>query len=181
MYTSNLRKITGNITEEYFRSLHENVAQKSILGKMLYSDTKSWLPDDLLVKADKMTMAASVEMRAPFLDQELMEFATSLPDHYKLNGKIGKYILKKFMQNKIPDVIISRKKRGFPVPLTYWFRDKLYDRARKLLLNESTLSRGYFQRNYIESLFKNIKNGHDLGRRIFSLVVLEMWHRKYID
>lgn len=181
MYTAEFRKNVNGLLEKYFLNLHNRCVSKSLLGRMLYIDTKTWLPDDLLIKADKMTMAASVELRCPFLDQELLEFATTLPDAFKLQGGIGKYILKKFMKNKIPDKIIHRKKKGFPVPLTFWFRQELHERAKDLLLSERALARGYFQKKYLQELFDKIRQGQDLGRRIFSLVVLELWHRKYID
>jgi asparagine synthase (glutamine-hydrolysing) len=104
-----------------------------------------------------------------------------LPDSYKLYGKVGKHILREFMKDKIPQQIINRKKMGFPVPLTSWFRGKLFQRSQDLLLSERALERGYFKKEYIAGLFKKIKNKEDLGRRIFSLVALELWQRKYID
>ncbi len=181
MYTDNFKKNLNGEMEEYYFNLHRKCTHKSLLGRMLYIDTKTWLPDNLLVKADKMTMAASVELRAPFLDHKLLEFATSLQDSYKLYGKVGKHILREFMKDKIPQQIINRKKMGFPVPLTSWFRGKLFQRSQDLLLSERALERGYFKKEYIAGLFKKIKNKEDLGRRIFSLVTLELWQRKYID
>lgn len=181
MFTSNFKNNLNNEFGNYFISLHNKVKNESLLRKMLYIDTKSWLAEDILLKSDRMTMAASVELRAPFLDQEIIEFAYSLPDDYKLRGNIGKYILKDIMKNALPDKIINRKKMGFPVPLTSWFSGELQPRAKSLLTNKMALGRGYFKPEYIFDLFKRINHGEDLGRRIFSLVTLELWHKKYID
>jgi asparagine synthase (glutamine-hydrolysing) len=126
-------------------------------------------------------MAASIELRAPFLDHELMELCYSMPDRFKLKGSVGKYILKDIMKDLLPKEIIWRRKRGFPVPLTSWFGGELQARARELLLSDKALSRGYFEPGYIRGLFDRINSGHDLGKRIFSLITLELWHRKYCD
>ena len=87
------------------------------LNRMLYLDIKTWLVDDILIKADRMSMAPSLELRSPFLDHRIAEFAASLPVKYKLNGRTGKYILKKSMEGILPPEIIYRKKKGFPTPL----------------------------------------------------------------
>lgn len=181
MYTTNFRKSADGVFESYFMGLHNKVADKTLLRRMLYIDTKSWLAEDILLKADRMTMAASVELRAPFLDHELIEFATSLPDAYKLRHGTGKYILRDIMKDVLPHEILHRTKKGFPVPLTSWFSGKLYERAKALLTEKKSLDRGYFKPEYIHGLFDGISKGEDLGKRIFSLVTLELWHRKYID
>jgi asparagine synthase (glutamine-hydrolysing) len=181
MYTPHFKDILGSAFEDYYISLHDKITRESMLRKMLYIDTKSWLAEDILLKSDRMTMAASVELRAPFLDQELMEFAYSLPDEYKLQGNTGKFILRDIMKDSLPGVILKRKKKGFPVPLTSWFSGELQARTKSLLTSERSLGRGYFNPVYIHSLFTRINRGEDLGRRFFSLVTLELWHRKYID
>jgi asparagine synthase (glutamine-hydrolysing) len=181
MYTTNFRESADGAFESYFMNLHNKVTDKTLLRRMLYIDTKSWLAEDILLKADRMTMAASVELRAPFLDHELIEFATSLPDAYKLRHGTGKYILRDIMKDILPNEILHRTKKGFPVPLTSWFSGKLYERAKALLTEKKSLDRGYFKPEYIYGLFDGISKGEDLGKRIFSLVTLELWHRKYID
>lgn len=165
--------------DKYFSELHSRI-NGSMLRKMLYIDTKTWLAEDILLKADRMTMAASIELRAPFLDHELIELCFSLPDRYKLYGNQGKYLLKEIMRESLPNTTIYRQKKGFPVPLTSWFRKELKERAMSLLLDKNA-DRGYFKKEYIKRLFERIERGEDLGRRIFSLVTLEKWHREYID
>lgn len=167
-------------TSRYFETLYNHHSSGTDLQKMTYTDVKSWLPDDLLVKADKMTMAASLELRVPFLDHKLVEFATSLPDHYRLRGKKGKYLLKKLGHNLLPHEIIHRKKKGFPVPIKAWLRGSLYDQSAEILLDNSSFNSNYFNKNYIENMLLRHKRGdEDLSRRIFSLLNLEIWHRRY--
>lgn len=182
MYHSSSYIDSHRLTSNYFKNLYNKMSHGSNLRKMTYTDIKSWLPDDLLVKADKMTMAASLELRVPFLDHKLVEYATSLPDNFRLNGNQGKYLLKKFAEKYLPEEIIYRKKKGFPVPIASWFRGELYDKVNEILLDAKSLSRGYFKQEYIESTLKRHKSGNeDLSRRIFALLNLELWHRKYID
>ena len=90
---------------------------------MLYLDTKTWLPDDLLIKADKMTMANSVELRVPLLDHKLLEFAAALPPNLKVHGFTTKYLAKKALEQRIPQEIVRRRKAGFPVPYEGWLRN----------------------------------------------------------
>lgn len=182
MYTSQFIKRTRNWMPEYFSEVFARVGDKTPLTKMLLIDTLTWLPDDLLIKADKMTMAASIELRVPFLDHELVEFATSLDDRHKLNGRQGKLILKELAKKYLSRKIIHRQKRGFPVPLKRWFGEDLLDPAKKILLDPITIDRGYYRKQYLSGLFERHNSGkEDMSRRIFSLIVLEMWHRRYLD
>ena len=182
MYNNDELIKSAQQTEKYFSDLFERITSASNLGKMTYTDIKSWLADDLLVKADKMTMAASLELRVPLLDHKLVEYTSNLPDQYRLNNGQGKYLLKKLMEKYIPEEIIYRKKQGFPVPIANWFRTSLYERTREILLDNTSLDRGYFKPTYIEKTLQNHRDGkEDLSRRIFSLLNLELWHRKYID
>lgn len=167
---------------DYFAKLFSTVSQGTDLRRMSYVDINSWLPDDLLIKADKMTMACSLELRVPMLDHRLLEFAMALPDNMRQNGSEGKYLLKKVMERYLPHEIVYRPKRGFPVPIAVWFRGPLFERVREILLDTRTLSRGYFLPKYIAHVIERHHTGaEDLSRRIFSLLALELWHRKYID
>jgi len=182
MYCAEFQAEVGAEVGEYFETLFGALEQGSALRRMSYVDLKTWLPDDLLLKADKMTMACSLELRVPMLDHHLLEFATALPDHLRLNGTQGKYLLKKIMERRLPREIIYRKKRGFPVPIAVWFRGPLYARVREILLDPRTLSRGYFRPQYIRRVLERHRAGaEDLSRRIFALLALELWHRKYVD
>lgn len=167
--------------DHYRKSLFANIKNLDVLNQMLYIDSKTWLPDDLLVKADRMTMANSIELRVPLLDHTILEYAASLPTDFKLKGFTTKYILKKAFEGRIPHEILYRKKTGFPVPYEQWLADDLKEYVHDLLLDERTLSRGYFQRRAISSLLEERGRRRTSSKEIFLLVVLELWHRCFID
>jgi asparagine synthase (glutamine-hydrolysing) len=159
----------------------KNSANRDQVNRMLYVDTKTWLVDDLLLKADKMTMASSLELRVPFLDHKVLEFAASLPGKYKVHGFTTKYILKKVLSNRVPHEILNRKKVGFPVPYNAWLRNDLKNWIGDLLLDRETLQRGYFNRQCIERLIsQNSALGGSYSKEVFSLAVLELWHREFL-
>lgn len=151
------------------------------LEKMLYVDTKTWLPDQLLIKADRMTMANSIELRVPFLDHKLLEFAARLPRNQKVRGWGMKYLLKKSLANHVPKEIIDRPKVGFPNPSASWLAGELKDLVRDILLDSRSTSRGYFQKDAIASLIDRNAETTRFTPEIFSLVVLELWHRTFLD
>jgi asparagine synthase (glutamine-hydrolysing) len=151
------------------------------LNKMLYVDTKTWLPDDLLIKADKITMANSIELRVPFLDHKVMEFAASLPTNFKVHGFTTKYLAKKALSHRVPQEIINRKKTGFPVPYESWLRTDLNSWLRDLLFSQRAMERGYFDRRGVENLFSKNSETGAYSKEIFCLAVLELWHRIFSD
>lgn len=183
MYHDALAPHLGTALRDYFVALFDRMpVGHSDMARMAYADINSWLPEDLLLKADKMTMATSVELRVPLLDYRLMEFCVALPDNFRLNGHQGKYLMKKVMEKYLPHEIIYRKKRGFPVPIARWFRTDLREKAREILLDPKSVGRHYFKKSYVEGVLEKHATGReDLSRRIFSLLTLELWHRKYID
>jgi asparagine synthase (glutamine-hydrolysing) len=176
-----MNSLDKEYTVDPVRKLLSSVKNQSVLDQMLYIDTKTWLPDDLLIKADKMTMANSLELRVPLLDHRLLEFAASLPSSYKLNGFTLKYIWKKILSKRIPDEILKRRKVGFPVPYELWLRKNFKDLIRAILIDRQTIDRGYFQKATIEKLLDlNAKSGA-YPKEVFSLVTLELWHRMFHD
>lgn len=160
--------------------LHSGRAS-SILNRMLYVDTKTTLPDDLLLKADKMTMANSIELRVPLLDHKILEFAASLPESFKVRGFTTKYIAKRALQRMVPTEILKRKKAGFPVPYETWLRHDLKNWLGDLLLDRRTTARGYFKRSSIESLIRENSQSGKYSKELLSLAVLELWHRSFMD
>jgi asparagine synthase (glutamine-hydrolysing) len=162
-------------------ALFNRVQQLDLLDQMLYVDTKTWLPDDLLIKADKITMANSLELRVPLLDHVLLEFAASLPAQYKVKGLGTKRVLKRAFVERVPREIIERKKTGFPIPYAQWFRSHLRDYVHDVLLGGRTLGRGYFAKAGIEKLLSRYDQGEPLEKEIFSLLTLELWHRQFVD
>lgn len=151
------------------------------LEKMLYVDTKIWLPDDLLIKADRMTMANSIELRVPFLDHKVLEFAARLPRKQKIRGWKMKYLLKKAMAKHIPKEILDRRKVGFPNPSVSWLAHDLKDMVSDILLDSKSISRGYFRKEEVAALIERNSRSRRYTGEIFSLVVLELWHRAFVD
>jgi len=163
------------------RSLQQKVQGKNTLDAMLYLDTKTWLPDDLLIKADKMTMANSVELRVPLLDHKLLEFAAALPSDLKVHGLTTKYLAKKALEKRIPQEIVRRPKAGFPVPYEGWLRKQLQSWVTEVLTDRSTLERGYFSGPAVRKLLAQDKISGGRSKEIFSLLTLELWHRSFAE
>jgi asparagine synthase (glutamine-hydrolysing) len=153
----------------------------TIVNAMLYVDTKTSLPDDLLLKADKMTMANSLELRVPFLDHKILEFAASLPASYKVHGFSTKYVAKRALGGLIPPEILKRKKVGFPVPYDMWMRNEMGPWLRDVLLDRKSVDRGYFQRNCIERILADDAQYGGFSKELLSLATLELWHREFYD
>jgi len=182
VYSADFRgAIDRDLSIEPMRALQSRVRGLNTLDAMLYIDTKTWLPDDLLIKADKMTMANSIELRVPLLDHKVLEFAASLPSRLKLNGLKTKFILKKALSSRIPKEIRDRKKTGFPVPYESWLRTDLKDLVWDVLTDSRTTNRGYFSKTAVEGLLRANSNGSDYSKAIFSLVSLELWQRTFLE
>jgi asparagine synthase (glutamine-hydrolysing) len=152
------------------------------VDQLLYLDTHIYLPNDMLTKVDRMSMANSLEARVPLLDHVLAEYVATLPHHYKVKGRETKYILKKAMESRLPHEILYRKKQGFDLPLSVWFRNELGNMARSILLDRQTTQRGLFKKSFIEHLISlHTKKERDLSFQIWSLIVFEKWCRSFLD
>ena len=150
------------------------------LRRILYFDQTSWLPDNLLERCDRMTMAASIEARVPFLDHQLIEFVSTLPDHWRVDELRRKRVLREVARSLLPREIPERKKVGFKVPVTEWFtggmRDYLYDHLR----SSDSLTRAYYDSAVLDRVLNEHTHGvqtHD--KLLWTLLTLEIWHRQY--
>ena len=176
------RQDRGTVVDHAFRSCFNAVPKKDVLNRMLYADAKIWLPDDLLLKADKMTMANSLELRVPFLDHKLVEYAATLPPDLKLKGSTGKYLLREAMKNTLPKRIINRSKKGFPVPTESWLRGELKNFVHDTLLASDSACRGYMDSQVIEKIVSQHEQGTENRRQeIWTLLIFEIWHKLFID
>jgi asparagine synthase (glutamine-hydrolysing) len=173
----------SNIEETMEKIFEEAVPYKfDNLNLMLYMDLKTWLPDDLLNKVDRTSMAASLEARVPYLDHRLVEFAYSLPSSVKLRGGIGKYILKRAAVKYIPRSIINRRKKGFAVPLGPWFKKELKPLLLDILGSDSFRNRGYFNQARVnEVVADHMKGRQDHHLLLYGLLLVELWHRQFVD
>jgi asparagine synthase (glutamine-hydrolysing) len=176
------RDFSSDGTDGIIEELMSRCNGLGTLDKMLYIDLNTWLPDDLLIKADKMTMANSLELRVPLLDHKVLEFAASLPANAKLKGLRTKDILKKVLAPRVPKEIIDRKKTGFPVPYDRWLKNEFRSQVLDILLDRRTLERGYFDKRFMRDFVeKEYSSAQSSPKEIFSLVCLEMWQRIFID
>lgn len=176
-YKNVLSQPANSDTEGFIESLFAKQKEHDLLSQMLYFDTKTWLVDDLLTKADRMSMGSSLELRVPFLDYRMVEFAASLPSKYKIEGSEGKSILKKLMSREsLPENIVYREKKGFPTPLKMMFMGPLKDFCGDTLLNPSAKVNEYFNASYIERLCEEHWSGKvDHHRILWQLIVIEEW------
>jgi asparagine synthase (glutamine-hydrolysing) len=165
-----------------FQSWLKQNPQRDDLSSMLYLDTKIWLPDNLLMKGDKMTMAASLEQRIPLLDYKLTEYAASIPSHIKIKGYKAKYLLKRAYADFLPKEILTRKKMGFNVPTGIWFREGQRGIMTQLLLSERLRDRGYFNDAFVAQMLRDHLEGrNNYQAQLFTLASLELWFRVFID
>ena len=153
----------------------------ALVDVMLEVDVRTYLPGDLLVKVDIATMAYSLEGRSPFLDPELMQLAASIPADQKLRGMEKKVVLRDALRGWIPDEILDRPKRGFMVPLVDWFRDDLRDVAYDTLLDPVAIDRGMFRKEAVRDLLDRHQAGADNSHPIWTLLMLELWQREFVD
>jgi asparagine synthase (glutamine-hydrolysing) len=173
------RKLSGNG--------HNNGVQfdvepgTSALRKLLYFDQMSWLPDNLLERADRMTMAASIEARVPFLDHKLAQFVSSLPDSQRVRGGTGKWILREAATQLLPKRIVKRPKVGFRVPVNDWFRGPTRDFLLDHLRCPTSKTRDYYDADTLNRILdEHVRGRHNHEKLLWSLLNLEIWHRKYV-
>ncbi len=183
IYTDDFREqVEGNNPLDFLLGKFQESGTEDLLEQLLYVDINSYLPEDLLVKMDIATMANSLEARVPYLDHKFMESVSQIPFHLKLRGTESKFILKKAFKDLLPEAILKRKKMGFGVPLSKWFRNELKEYIYAILLDPKTLNRGYFKREGIERLLNDhISLRHDHSARIWALLFLEIWFRVFMD
>jgi asparagine synthase (glutamine-hydrolysing) len=166
-----------------FRDIAARCPSPAALDRLLYLDSKTYLPGDILVKVDRMTMAASLEARVPLLDHKLVEFVCRrVPASLKFGGGETKAIFKRAVRGLVPDELLDRPKQGFGVPIEQWINRELRARMRETLLERRTRERGYFEPSYVELLLDEHARGRrDHSARLWALFVLELWHRSYAD
>ena len=154
--------------------------RNSSLRRMLYFDQTSWLPDNLLERADRMTMAASIEARVPFLDHELAAFVSSLPDRFRIRGWHTKWILRSAARHLLPARILTRPKVGFRVPVNKWFRGPMRDFLLDHLQGAASMTRAYYAPKVLDGMLADHLSGRQNGEKVlWTLLNLEIWHRHY--
>jgi asparagine synthase (glutamine-hydrolysing) len=166
-----------------FERYYDEAPATDHLSRLMYLDTKTYLPADILTKVDRMSMATSLEMRCPILDHIFVEWAAGLPIKYKFRDGTRKFLLKKLAERLgIPSPLLHRRKQGFSLPLVHWMRNELKDGLLQILLEPRTLQRGYFKTEAIRAVLDE----HVRGRRnhdgvLWMLLVFELWHRNFLE
>src|SRR5690606_14384749 len=151
------------------------------LADLLLANMTTYLPDDLLIKTDRSSMAASLEARAPFLNHRIVEFAAKLPMEMKLRGNTTKWVLRQIARDLLPNDLIDRPKHGFGVPLGAWLR-KDASLVRDTLLSREARGRGLLDVKAVEALIdEHVSGGRDHGQRLWGLLTLEWWHQLFMD
>ena len=163
----------------YHRALAASDAP-TLLGKLLYTDIKTYL-QELLMKQDQMSMAASIESRVPFLDHPLVEFTGRMPERMKLRGMTTKWILRSAMADRLPAEILSRKKMGFPVPVGAWFRGAWRHLLEEFVLSERARSRGLLEAAHVRRMVDGHVAGENHTERLWALLTFEIWQRIFLD
>lgn len=162
--------------------LYDHAKGRNPLDKTLSVEVNSYLPDDLLVKVDRASMAVSLEARSPMVDHKFMEFAARLPTRFKMTMLSNKAIFKKALREILPAPILNRSKKGFGVPIDHWMRESWSDLLRDTLLSRRALERGYFRAERLRQIIDDHTTGkRDLQAQLWALLMLEVWHRTFID
>ena len=151
------------------------------MRRILSFDQTSWLPDNLLERGDRMTMAASLEARMPFMDHQLADYVSGLPDRYRVRGKVTKWVLREAMKRMLPASILERPKVGFRVPVNEWFRGPMREYLYDHLTGPDSRTRAYYHRAALEKvLADHVAERQNHEKLLWSLLNLEIWHREYL-
>ncbi len=166
-----------------FREYLDRAPATDPLSRVLYLDSKTYLPGDILTKVDRMSMATSLEARVPMLDHVFLEWVTALSPHWKMRNGSQKFILKKLAARVgVPGEVLNRPKQGFALPLGMWMRGELKDLVLKTLLDRQTLQRGYFNAAGLRRMLdEHFQGRRDHSARLWRLLIFELWHRNFLE
>ena len=183
-FTEDFLQAAGKLPDPLaqFRRHYDEAPASDSLSKLLYLDTKTYLAGDILTKVDRMSMASSLEVRAPMLDHELVEWVAGLPVEWKSQNGRRKYLLKKLAERLgIPPTALHRPKQGFALPLAQWMKSELKEPFLSVLLEPQTLQRGYFRPDAVRDLVsEHLRGRRDRSGVLWQMLVLEVWHRNFL-
>jgi asparagine synthase (glutamine-hydrolysing) len=169
------REVSRHDPFEEFEKFDREVAGADLLARGAYVDLKTWLVDDILVKADRMSMAHGLESRTPFLDYRIVEFAASLPSAWKLNGFAKKYVLKLSQQQRVPNAVLRRRKQGFNAPVSHWLLSTFREQFSDLVLSSP-----FFNAGFVKTLWDDHAAGRrDNGHRLLGVINFQLWCRRH--
>jgi asparagine synthase (glutamine-hydrolysing) len=174
-------RFAEDLVARRFADLYAASTAPDAVNRLLDLEIQTYLPDDILTKVDIASMAHSLEVRCPLVDQDFMAFAASLPGHLKLRGLKTKLILREVAKPLLPPQILKRPKQGFALPVDRWMREDLAPLSRDILLDRTARQRGLFAPGAIDALLRRHRRGEPRGNQIWSLMMLELWFRAFID
>ncbi|MEK6964464.1 MAG: asparagine synthase (glutamine-hydrolyzing) [Nanoarchaeota archaeon] len=182
VFTSNVNQRLKNFSTNQVLSKEQFTGKKDLLAEMLYFDNKTLLTENLLMKVDKNTMAASIEAREPYLDLNVVEFAGQIPSKYKLHGSTEKWIQRKAFAHTLPREVLKRKKTHFFVPLDTWMDEGLREFAQSHLNAKDLKQQGYFNPDYVDKVFDKINESKLFyTRQLWCLLSFQLWHEQYLE
>jgi asparagine synthase (glutamine-hydrolysing) len=185
LLSQDFRKLAENERDsrDSFREYLKKARSYDPLSQLLYLDTKTYLPGDILTKVDRMSMATSLEARVPILDHHFVEWAVGLPAHWKMRGANQKYVLKKLAARVgVPPEVLDRPKQGFALPLAHWIRKELKQDFVQLLLEPRTIQRGYFDPRALSTLLdEHFRGRREHSGKLWRLLAFELWHRNFLE
>jgi len=172
---------THDVVREYQERIESARPKSDFAARMTYLELKLRLPELLLMRVDKITMATSVEARVPFLDHHLIEYAMGLPRNLKVKGRTGKHILKQALESVLPKDVLYKPKRGFGAPAREWFRGPRGDELIQQLMNSRIRERKFFDYNFIQQLAdEHLREQQDWSAHLWALLNLSVWYDRWI-
>jgi asparagine synthase (glutamine-hydrolysing) len=182
LYTDEMRRrYSVDRVAKRFGELYDASTATDPINRLLELDIQTYLSDDILTKVDIASMAHSLEVRCPLVDQDLMVFAASLPGEVKMRGLQTKRILREVARPLLPKKILGRRKQGFGLPVDRWMRADLAPLSRDVLLDQTARERGIVDPSAVEMLLQRHQRGEPRGDQIWALMILELWYREFID
>jgi len=176
-----LEKIKNHSTYDFFEYIMKNAKNLEYMDRIFYLDFNSYVPDDLMVKVDIATMANSLESRSPLLDHKFVELSAQIPSNLKVGFNKRKYIFKKMLRKYLNEDILNRKKRGFSIPLNYLFRNGLKDYIKNVILDDDGLVLQIMKKDMVQMLLENHYDGKNNGKKLWALMVLNLWYDKFFE
>jgi len=165
-----------------FRDIWQGCTSADPVDRAMYVDFRTYLPDDIMTKVDRMSMAVSLEAREPLLDHVLLERAAAVPSALKLKNGTTKYLLRRLLERRVPPSIVQRKKHGFEAPIGEWLRGPLAEMTDDLLRDGQMNARGLFRQREVDRIWTEHRSGRaDHRHRLWQLLMLELWFRRFVD
>jgi asparagine synthase (glutamine-hydrolysing) len=178
LFTGDFRNsLAGYDSIDVLQHHYDRAGTEDQLSRIQYVDIKTYLPDDILAKVDRASMAVSLEVRAPLLDHKLMERAATIPSSLKLRGRVGKYIFKKAVASQLPAEVLDRRKQGFAVPLNRWFRGELRELTHETLFG---MDDGILDRKFLKKIWDQHQNGvYDRSSHLWAVLMYRKWRQMF--